>query len=282
MKTLSRLASNGEILVGVVGAILFWLLDATVEKYLFGCTQSFMDILFSPGSHEFRIRVLATGLILIPVAVATLLLRRKENAEAKLQHGRFLLEEMAVQLGHKNERLKAEISRRKAVEERLEMLAGTDPLTGIHNRRKFDELFRLALRQEDRYQHGLCLVMLDIDHFKEVNDRHGHAVGDEVLKELALLVEETRREADSFFRVGGEEFCLLTYASNGANLETACEKLRKAVASHEFDEIGHITVSLGASQYQSGDTQESLFKRVDAALYRAKQTGRDRVVIVSV
>ncbi|MDD5365261.1 MAG: GGDEF domain-containing protein [Gallionellaceae bacterium] len=280
MKTLSRFFSYGEALLGIVGALLFWLVDATIEKYLIGSTQSYLDILLCPGTHEFRIRLLATGLILLLVFIAALLLRRKEDSEAQMQHSRFLVEEMAIKLGQKNERLQVEIAHRKAIEQRLETLAETDQLTGVYNRRKFDELMNLELRQEPRYHRGLSLAMLDIDHFKEVNDRHGHAVGDAVLQELARLIESTRREADSFFRVGGEEFCLITFASNGANLETACEKIRKAVTEHDFDKAGHLAISIGATQYQDGDDYDSLFKRADAALYKAKRTGRDRVVIV--
>lgn len=279
MKTLSRLASWGEAMFGLAGAALFWLLDATIEKYLIGSEQSFLDILICPGTHEFRIRLLATVLILVLVFIATLLLRHKENDEAKLQHGRFLLEEMAIELNHKNENLRAEIIRRKEMEKRLETLADTDQLTGICNRRKFDEILNLELREEARYPRGLCLAMLDIDHFKNVNDQLGHAVGDTVLKELANLIEGNRREADSFFRIGGEEFCLITFASSRANLETACEKIRKAVYQHGFSKAGHLTISIGATHFQAGDDYDALLKRADTALYKAKQSGRDRVVI---
>lgn len=279
MNAHSRRSSYGAVLIGLVGAALFWLLDAALEKFVAGIDQPYLDILFCPGTVEFRTRLMATALIIVLVLLAAWLLRRKEDSLARLQHGRFLLEEMAIELGHKNEKLKAEIGRRKAIEERLATLADTDELTGIHNRRKFDELLNLELRQEARYQRGLCLMMLDIDHFKDINDHFGHAIGDDVLKELAYLVEEIRRDADSFFRVGGEEFCLITFASNGANLETACEKIRKAVSAHAFEVIEHLTVSVGATHYQAGDTRESIFKRADGALYKAKQTGRDRVVI---
>lgn len=279
MRTLSRLASYGEASFGVIGAAVFWLLDAAIEKYLVGSEQSFYDILVCPGTHEFRIRLLGTLLILLLVSIATLLLRRKEDSEARLQHGRFLLEEMTVELSHKNERLQAEIIRRKLVEQKLEDMAGTDQLTGIYNRRKFDELLNLALREEVRYPRGLCLMMLDIDHFKAVNDRLGHAVGDAVLEELAQLIEGTRREADSFFRIGGEEFALITFASNGANLETACEKVRKLVSQNVFDSAGHLTISVGATHYQADDSFDTIYRRADAALYKAKESGRDQVVI---
>jgi diguanylate cyclase (GGDEF)-like protein len=279
MKSLSRHASYAAALLGLVGAAMFWLLDATTEKFLIGSNESFHDILICPGTHEFRIRLLATGLILFLVFIATLLLRRKEDNEARLRHGRFLLEEMTLELGQKNEILRAEIIRRKAIEQRLEALADTDQLTSIYNRRKFDELLNIELRQETRYPRGLCLMMLDIDHFKKINDRLGHAAGDTVLKEIAHLIDDSRREADTFFRVGGEEFCLITFASNGANLETAAEKIRKTIAQHDFDKAGHLTISIGATHYRPGDDYDSLFKRVDGALYKAKQSGRDQVVI---
>jgi diguanylate cyclase (GGDEF)-like protein len=121
--------------------------------------------------------------------------------------------------------------------------------------------------------------MLDIDHFKEVNDHFGHAVGDGVLKDLARLVESTKREADSFFRVGGEEFCLITFSANGSSLETMADKLRQAIAQHPFPKAGRLTISIGVARFKPEDTYDSLFKRADNALYQAKQTGRNKVVL---
>jgi diguanylate cyclase (GGDEF)-like protein len=282
MNSLSRSASRLAVLAGVAGALLFWLLDAASEKFVFGMPGTFLDILFCPlGSHEFRTRMLATAVILLLVSAVAVLLRRKENSEASLRHGRFLVEEMAVELKHNNQQLLAEIDRRKEVEQRLENLADTDQLTGVYNRRKFDELLNLHLRQEARYRRGLCLLMLDIDYFKAVNDQFGHAVGDEILKELARLIDGHRREADSFFRIGGEEFCMITFASSDGNLKTAAEKIRQAVAGHEFGKAGRLTISIGATAWRQGDDYYSLFKRADAALYEAKQAGRDRVMIAN-
>lgn len=279
MKSLSRLASYSEAVLGLFGAGLFWLLDAAFEKYLIGSSLSFTEILINPNAHELHMRLLATFLIVVLVILATFLLRRKEDAQARMEHSQFLLREMTIELGQKNEKLQAEIARRKDTEQRLVLLAETDQLTGIHNRRKFDEQLQLELRQEARYQRGLCLAILDIDRFKDINDRHGHAAGDRVLHELARLIEDTRREADSFFRIGGEEFSLITFANDNASLATACEKIRATVSQHCFTKVDHLTVSIGATHYQPGDDYDSLFRRADAALYAAKAAGRDQVVI---
>jgi diguanylate cyclase (GGDEF)-like protein len=280
MKNLARFASSGEAMLGLIAAALFWLLDASIEKFVFGSEQAFYDLLICPGTHEFRIRVLATLLILILVLIATILLRHKEDFAARLQQSHKLMEEMTAALHEKNGKLAAEITRRKNIEKRLEALAETDPLTGIYNRRKFDEMLELEISHEDRYARGLCLIMLDIDHFKDINDQHGHSVGDQVLKALTRLIEANRRQADSFFRIGGEEFSLIALAPDGDHLRTVCEKLRALVSDHYFFPLGQVTVSIGATHFVDNDNYDSLFKRADLALYRAKQGGRNRVEIV--
>lgn len=280
MKRLARFASWGEAMLGLIAAGLFWVLDASIEKFLFGSEKSFLELICCSETHDFRTRLLATLLILILVLIATVLLRHKENITERLHQNHRQLEGMAIELHRYNEKLAAEITRRKGVEKRLEALAETDSLTGIYNRRKFDELLELELSQESRYARGLCLIMLDIDHFKDINDQHGHSVGDQVLKSLARLIEVNRRQADAFFRIGGEEFCLIAFAPDGDNLKTACEKLLALVSSHYFFPVGRVTVSIGATHFVENDTYDSLFKRADIALYRAKQGGRNRVEIV--
>lgn len=276
-----RKASRLVFAAGVGMLLLFWLADALVDRAFFGPDHSFLDCLFHPKPEVFWDRLLAAALFLALIVLATLLLRRQERETMRLRHGRSHLEELAQELAAKNADLETEIARRQEMERQLADLAVTDPLTGIHNRRKFDESLRAELVQEARYPRGLALLMLDIDHFKAINDRYGHAAGDAVLRELARLVDESIRQSDQFFRIGGEEFAILTFAAQAAKLAVAGEKVRRRVADHAFPQVGHLTVSLGGTLYRTGDAYDSLCKRADDALYAAKAGGRNRVEIAT-
>jgi diguanylate cyclase (GGDEF)-like protein len=279
LKLPTRRTSRLVIAAGVLLLLLFWVIDAAFDRAFFLPGHSFVDCLFHPRPEAFWDRLLAAGLFLLLVSLAALLLRRKERDEAKLRNGRSRLEDLAQELAGQNARLEHEIARRQEMENQLASLVVTDPLTGIHNRRKFDEDLREELLQEARYPRGLALLMLDIDHFKAINDRYGHAAGDAVLIALARLVDEAIRESDRFFRIGGEEFAILTFAPEAAKLAVAAEKVRDRVAGHAFPAAGRLTVSLGGSLYRPGDGYDSLCKRADDALYAAKAAGRNRVVI---
>ncbi len=280
MKTLSRTSSRLAIAVGLGAAALFWILDLLVECWYFQPKCACLDLLLHPEPSRLWVRLLASALILLLIIQNTLLLRHREEAEAKDSHSRFLLEELTIELSQKNKALHHEITRRRTMEKALQDLAVTDSLTGIYNRRKFDELLKLQMRQEIRYPRGLALLIIDIDHFKKVNDLLGHAVGDEVLKELTRLIGDVKRDADDFFRIGGEEFCLITFCVNGGSLETTAEKLRTTIENHDFPKVGRVTISIGAARFKPNDDEHTLFKRADDALYQAKQTGRNKVVIV--
>lgn len=152
-----------------------------------------------------------------------------------------------------------------------------DYLTGAYNRRKFDELLDLEIERVKRYGRPLSLALLDIDHFKRVNDAQGHQAGDSVLQELTSIVVKHIRELDSFARYGGEEFVVLTPGTNLAGARRLAEKLRRIIEDHTFLGLNRITVSLGVAQLGAEDTAATLFERADAALYRAKAKGRNRV-----
>lgn len=154
--------------------------------------------------------------------------------------------------------------------------ASTDLLTGAYNRYRFTELFGIELQRVQRYGGGLALIMFDIDHFKDINDRYGHAAGDMVLKEIAHLVRNLIRANDLMVRWGGEEFMILVpHAGNEA--ADLAEKLCLAVEGHHFHCAPRVTASFGVSAHVPGDTLETLCARADEALYRAKHQGRNRV-----
>jgi diguanylate cyclase (GGDEF)-like protein len=119
--------------------------------------------------------------------------------------------------------------------------------------------------------------MFDIDHFKSVNDTYGHHAGDSVLCEIAALISKNVRLNDLFARWGGEEFMILVTNTVSDNARMFAEKLRHAIESHPFPDAGHVTCSFGVAQFQGDETADRFIRRVDAALYRAKARGRNRV-----
>lgn len=162
--------------------------------------------------------------------------------------------------------------------ERLEREAMVDPLTGAWNRRYLDHAMEVELGRARRYRQPLAAAMLDIDHFKRVNDSFGHAAGDEVLRELTQLARDAMRATDALVRWGGEEFLLLMPYSSHRAAAAAAEKLRAAIAQHDFTGVGRVTASFGAGELLAGEEPPAFFARLDAALYRAKGAGRNRVV----
>ena len=162
----------------------------------------------------------------------------------------------------------------------MEEKAYIDGLTGVYNRNKFDKVFEYELLRSQRYKHNFCIALVDIDHFKIFNDTYGHLVGDEVLIMLAQHLSQSLRDSDTFARWGGEEFVILFPQMNIESAKKVCEKLRKSVEELKHAEVNSVTVSMGITSYAKGDTLESIFKRCDDALYKAKENGRNQVSVV--
>ncbi len=160
--------------------------------------------------------------------------------------------------------------------------ANTDALTGVWNRRHFaDEALR-EISRATRHGHLLHMLMLDIDHFKQVNDRWGHLAGDEVLLTLSRVARENVRRHDSVVRWGGEEFIILVPHCTPAGAAKLAEKLRNVIEGTTMPHgVGTITISIGVAGWRSGDTPNAWLERADAALYQAKEQGRNRVVIAA-
>ncbi len=161
--------------------------------------------------------------------------------------------------------------------QQLEILSVTDALTGLFNRRKLDQEMEEELTLSRRYAVEIALVLIDIDHFKRVNDTHGHGAGDRVLAGVADVLRDCTRDSDALGRLGGEEFVVLCRHSSRDGGMAIAENLRAAIATHVFVGVDPITASFGVSAYRDGDTVASLLGRADAALYRAKHNGRNRV-----
>jgi diguanylate cyclase (GGDEF)-like protein len=169
--------------------------------------------------------------------------------------------------------------RTEAQRQRLERLATSDPLTGAFNRRTLDGELERAIAWSHRHGSPLGVAVLDLDHFKRINDARGHDVGDRVLIDFVALVQGRSRAEDRLFRMGGEEFLLLLPGTSADALGTVAETLRREVAARLSDGVGPVTVSIGAAALAAGETRRAWLARADAALYRAKAAGRDRVVV---
>lgn len=174
-----------------------------------------------------------------------------------------------------------DISERKALEHRLEVLAATDFLTGVYNLRTFYELAGRELSRVERGNNPPSVIVMDIDHFKEINDRLGHAAGDEALRQVVAAVRENLREQDIFARAGGDEFRILLPDTPLEGALQVSERIGQAVARLAVSSAkGEATLALsaGVTAFRPGDTLDDTIARADEALYRAKSAGRNRVV----
>lgn len=161
----------------------------------------------------------------------------------------------------------------------LEALASRDPLTGAFNRRTLDDELGIAIADARRQDTACGLAMLDLDHFKHVNDRFGHEAGDQVLVEFTRVIDAAIRPGDRLFRYGGEEFVLLMPDVDAGALAARCDELRRRVSGTLDTPGGPITVSIGAAVLRPGESAQAWLSRADAAVYQAKRQGRDRVVV---
>jgi len=197
----------------------------------------------------------------------------------------------AEQLAHATLKHSAEALEEKVCERTIELeqanrslheLAVRDALTGLYNRRHFNEVVQQELARSRRQGKPVALLLLDLDHFKKLNDLSGHQAGDEALAHIGqLLGTFARRSVDQPFRVGGEEFAVLSPNADEENIERWAEQLRQHIDAtnwpHPGAPLGHLTASIGIALSQTGDTLDSFYTRTDRALYRAKQEGRNRV-----
>ena len=177
--------------------------------------------------------------------------------------------------------LMEKLNKLEAATETISRLARTDELTGLHNRRSFNDFFSLALSAVRRHGHPLSLISIDLDYFKTVNDTLGHSVGDLVLKEFASLMQEMVRAEDFTARWGGEEFIILLPHTACEAAAALAERIRVAFEQNKSGIASSLalTASFGVAQLLDGEQEDDLIRRADNALYRAKHDGRNRVVI---
>jgi len=163
------------------------------------------------------------------------------------------------------------------VEQELRALSITDALTGAYNRRFFQERLEMEIARARRYAGSLSVVMLDIDHFKLINDRFGHQSGDLVLKEVCARIRQRLRSIDLLCRLGGEEFIVLSPGTAPEQADQLAKALWQILREAPMGEVGRVTASFGVTAWQAGESSDAMLRRVDMAVYQAKQNGRDRV-----
>lgn len=167
----------------------------------------------------------------------------------------------------------------KDINEKLIFISHTDELTGIYNRRKSMEDLEATISLAKRYNNDFCIAMLDIDHFKQINDKFGHNIGDNTLKSLSNFIKRQLRETDIFGRWGGEEFIIIAPHTDIKGAFAFIERLRKKTAAHTFKDVGNITFSAGLCAYSPGLSAFDMIDYADSALYESKEKGRNQTTI---
>jgi diguanylate cyclase (GGDEF)-like protein len=212
--------------------------------------------------------------------IATLAQALNTTAERLSRHTTELEEEVA----RRTEELERKNALLEQANERLEKLAITDGLTDLYNHRRFQQLLSMEVVRQRREMQPFAVLMIDVDHFKNYNDLHGHPAGDGVLKRIAKIFRENVRAADIVARYGGEEFVVMLLYADLTKATQIAEKLREMVAAHAFPHaseqpLGHLSVSVGVAVWPDhGTNPEELLEAADKALYQAKRFGRDLVV----
>ena len=217
----------------------------------------------------------ALSLMLAAPGATGLFVVHRFQSDQRRSFARLLQAEQA------NAELQKEIQMRRELEARLKEQVATDPLTGLHNRRSYEMLFQRELKRRQRYGGSLSLFVLDLDHFKQINDTFGHSAGDRALQALAELCRKQLRDADIIGRLGGEEFVVMLPGTALAEAVPVAERLREQIAEMEF-ETPHgsfrMTATIGLAALLAGDQGfDELVRRADDALYRGKAGGRNQV-----
>jgi diguanylate cyclase (GGDEF)-like protein len=268
-------AAAGEAMLALcTGALGLGLASARFDAWRRRATVTVLLVVFTFYAYDQPERVAhLVWLPLFPVA-AVLVAGRFEAtiATAVMVAGQAL-----VYLGYRSAHGRWSIPPEELVESLL--LAETDPLTGVANRRRFYEALAAESARAERYGSTWSVLSIDLDHFKTVNDTHGHEAGDAVLRSTAMDLGALIRQGDILARVGGEEFAILTPETTGSSAAALADRLRVMIASRSYPALGTVTCSLGVAQALPGEEVDRVLRRADSALYQAKASGRNRVVM---
>jgi len=274
---------NSLFSIALIFSIVFWLIDSSIDVIVFSEEESIVESLFSPEPVELWMRLFVIFMFIVFSYYSKYLLILQKHTFNELQELKDnlidLVDERTAELNDRNELLQNEIKIRKETEEKLKIIAITDPLTELYNRRKFNEILSYEIVRDRRYRSGLSVILCDIDHFKKINDTYGHDTGDRVLKQFAQTISQSIRDSDLLARWGGEEFILLIINAEPEMAKLVAEKIRKITEETEFEVVKNLTISLGIASLTADDNEESLINRADNALYEAKNNGRNCLVV---
>lgn len=255
---------------GLMLGLFIWVADAIIDVMILGNEQNLLDNIFHPEE--------ATELWMRFLILLVFVLMGFYSRYVLIKH--IQLDKALLNYQQKLEQVVA--SRTRALQERttqLEILASTDALTGLYNRRKFSQLLDQELDRFERYQHAFVILNIDIDFFKSINDSYGHQTGDKVLQQFSTVLKSNIRNTDSAGRWGGEEFIVLIIETDMNQAKTIAENIVSVLNKTNFEPVGKVTASIGLTQVLQGDTAEEVIKRSDQALYKAKENGRNRIEI---
>lgn len=291
MKLLSLLASAILLGFGIAITGADQQVTSSITPFLMGAVGAALIILMRPR-HAITLYILALSLFEVTMILtqASPELRLSNQMGGLTICGIGLILSLILWHGHIRNLRQRQFLRQQRLEleeknRQLEYLAGHDPLTGLFNRRQFDQLVSMELARVSRQPAPVSLLMVDLDHFKFINDRYGHPLGDEVIRHTANLLRKHTRSTDSVARLGGEEFLLLLPDSTASQAMVIAEKLRKLLEETPLpmkDGLLYLTASFGIASLDSGvsSTYERLYATADQALYRAKASGRNRVEVL--
>ena len=256
---------------GLIFGLFIWVCDALIDVLLLENEQNLLENIFSPDEPtELWMRLLILLVFVLMGFYSRYVLIKHIELDKILLENQQKLENIIT------ERTQGLLDKTRE----LEILASTDALTGLYNRRKFTEILDQELDRFQRYQQSFCIITLDIDHFKNVNDTYGHETGDKVLKQFADTLKSNIRRSDKAGRWGGEEFMLLILESDAQQTVHVLEKIKKTFSETTFDQIGKVTASYGVTQVSKDDTHDDIVRRSDQAMYKAKENGRDRIEVM--
>ncbi len=278
--------------IGVGFGMLGQVYQANIVAYFVAGTGPFLVMLtavisYRNGHWISKYYLLAVGMLMI--SVVTFALRGLGVVEHSLYTSYSILSSSAIEsllfsfaLADRFRRLQKKHTHLQKVEKELSKISITDDLTGLYNRRHFDAMLGHAIDVSQKNRHDLSLIFLDIDNFKNTNDIHGHLKGDEVLRDIAGVIQRFVRTADYPCRIGGDEFAVIMPHTDLEGAERVAERIRRRLGEIPFDAGGgklfFVSLSIGVARYIEGEPGESLLTRADKALYLAKAQGRNKTV----
>lgn len=257
--------------IGISFALIYWLADSLIDVYLYNISLSFYESVLFPNALQLWMRGFVLLLFMLFSVYVKRMLEQQELLEDRMQHYEERFEYLV-------DDLRMEMSERKQAILELEELSSIDSLTTAYNRRKLHEVLRQEIDRKYRFDTDLSIVMIDIDSFKKINDDYGHHAGDNVLIKLTDIIKNNIREADVFARWSGGEFVILMPDTTIEKANSLAEALKQVVITTDFDDVGKISVSFGASLFDSGsDTADTFVNRSDDALIEAKEQRSNEV-----